>query len=311
MTTPREEAVIFGGERGLVGVITDPPPGARGAGKGLGVIVLNAGITPRIGPSRLSVRLARALALQGLTTLRFDHSQTGDSKLARRGPGARDVSQLDVETVAALDHLHACRGLDRFVLTGLCAGAAGALRAARQDRRVVAAVPIGLPPIRGAGGPRLLLRHFLRLAFRSSFRARKWRAMASLDFDVKRVLGTLVAAPFSRSATTTGVMPDARGELRPLLLRGTELLIVHAEGDEGLDATLATVDPELLRPVGRPPRLHIVRGANHVFTLASNQAELLQLLVPWMAALPERLAERADAPETPDVPDAQRDTPGS
>jgi hypothetical protein len=47
----REHALLFGDAQGLVGVITDPP--GPGGGSRPGVILLNAGVIHRVGPSRL------------------------------------------------------------------------------------------------------------------------------------------------------------------------------------------------------------------------------------------------------------------
>jgi len=61
----REHALLFGDAQGLVGVITDPP-GPAGPSRP-GVILLNAGVIHRVGPSRLYVNLARALAAKPVT----------------------------------------------------------------------------------------------------------------------------------------------------------------------------------------------------------------------------------------------------
>src|SRR5438045_1954876 len=74
----REEAVLFGEFRSLVGIVTEPttqhPHLARQA-----VILLNPGIVHRVGPGRIYVKIARALAKMGFVILRFDLSGIGDS----------------------------------------------------------------------------------------------------------------------------------------------------------------------------------------------------------------------------------------
>src|SRR5689334_20064244 len=69
-----ENAIVFGGDVRLVGIVTTP---AETRADRTGVILLNAGVVHRVGPNRLYVTLARRLAQAGLTVLRFDHSGIG------------------------------------------------------------------------------------------------------------------------------------------------------------------------------------------------------------------------------------------
>ena len=73
----REMTVLMGRHKSLVGTlpivaisaVTAPPT----------VVLLNAGIVHRVGPNRMHVLLARALAAAGIPSLRFDMSGIGDS----------------------------------------------------------------------------------------------------------------------------------------------------------------------------------------------------------------------------------------
>ena len=69
-----EEAIHFSPEPGLVGILCHPGPSE---GTDLGVLLLDVGLTYRVGPSRLHVRIARVLAARGIPTLRFDFSEIG------------------------------------------------------------------------------------------------------------------------------------------------------------------------------------------------------------------------------------------
>ena len=57
----KETAITFGKSKSLTGVLTDPPEAKREAGVPA-VIFLNAGLIHHVGPNRLYVKLARALA---------------------------------------------------------------------------------------------------------------------------------------------------------------------------------------------------------------------------------------------------------
>jgi len=116
----REEAVLFGIETPLVGVLTFPAESAEPNGSP-GAILLNAGIISRVGPNRVYVKLARNLAALGLPVLRFDLSGIGDSP-ARRDhlPFYRSAVS---ETKEAMDYVTLVTGVEQFVLMGICSGA--------------------------------------------------------------------------------------------------------------------------------------------------------------------------------------------
>jgi len=78
----REEAVLFGKTRSLVGIITDPHTVVN-AHNHPAIVLLNAGVLHRVGPNRLYVKIARKLASAGFVVLRFDLSGIGDSKARR------------------------------------------------------------------------------------------------------------------------------------------------------------------------------------------------------------------------------------
>lgn len=127
----RERALQFGEDRRLLGMLSLPPgPGSNRPA----IIIPNTGVDHRIGPNRLHVQLARALAGHGYPTLRFDLSGMGDSGL----PGdARGDVLGDQCTV--LDELQRLGVADRFIAVGLCSGAHDVHGLAKADSRVIAA----------------------------------------------------------------------------------------------------------------------------------------------------------------------------
>lgn len=127
-----ETPVQFGQGLSLVGMLTQP---ARGEPANLAVLMFNAGVLPRIGPHRLNVKLARALAATGQTSLRFDLSGQGDSRSAVTGGDFRAQAVRDIRD--AMDHVGQACGIRRFALIGVCSGAINAHAAALADPRVV------------------------------------------------------------------------------------------------------------------------------------------------------------------------------
>jgi hypothetical protein len=77
-----EEAILFGTQSSLVGVITDPPVARQGR-RLPAFLLLNAGLVHRVGPNRLHVKIARMLAAMGYVVCRFDFSGVGDSSVRR------------------------------------------------------------------------------------------------------------------------------------------------------------------------------------------------------------------------------------
>ncbi len=129
-----ETPVVFGPESSLVGVLSlpaaGPPPVVW--------LMFNAGLVSRMGPHRLNVKLARALAAQGQASLRFDLSGRGDSRGSTSGADFEQQSVHDIRS--AMDWLEHTCGARRFALFGICSGAVAAFAAAQADPRVAAAL---------------------------------------------------------------------------------------------------------------------------------------------------------------------------
>ena len=109
-----ETVHVFGS--GLVGTLTLP---AQIDTRRPAVVLFNAGLVQRSGPFRVYTQLARAIANRGFVVFRFDQSGYGDSHASS---GSADDQQA-LEARAALDLVSAETGIQRFVLSGICAGA--------------------------------------------------------------------------------------------------------------------------------------------------------------------------------------------
>ena len=103
------------------------------------MVLLNAGLLHRVGPSRLHVQVARRLAAQGFQALRFDFSGIGDSEARRDGLAFEQSAVLEVQE--AMDYL-AGKGAKDFTLWGLCSGADAAFLTAVADARVTGVVQL-------------------------------------------------------------------------------------------------------------------------------------------------------------------------
>lgn len=143
----REEPMSFGPGERLFGVLCRP----RCADDPLRplLVMLNCGADHHVGPGRLHVKMARALAADGFASLRLDIGGLGDSAyagMARENESYPPSALGDIALV--LRELAQRLGRSRFILTGVCAGASHAFAAAQLDLDVELPEVILLNPLR-------------------------------------------------------------------------------------------------------------------------------------------------------------------
>lgn len=104
------------------------------------VVLLNSGIIHKTGACRLSVKVARSLAAQGITSARFDLSGIGDSpyRVQQNSPEDSDLADC-CEFLNYLEERYDC---SNFILMGLCSGAFIALETACRDSRIRGVIQI-------------------------------------------------------------------------------------------------------------------------------------------------------------------------
>jgi pimeloyl-ACP methyl ester carboxylesterase len=269
----KERIVQFGDGHSLVGVLAEASSDAAQPT----FILLNAGTLHRIGPHRVYVKIARALAAAGFPVLRFDLSGLGDS-LPRRDNLPYTASSVR-ETQDAMDFLHTETPARHFVLMGSCSGADVAFRTACQDPRVVGAALIDWFAYRTAAW---YLHHY-----RSALSA-LW-AWTSRD-------GNGASEPLVRAAAPSGhrkrgrlmndgdVPPKARSaaDLRALIGRGVNLLFVYT-GAQLAYYNYPTQLHDTFRSVPFRNRVEVdFQGeADHTLTLLLHQQRLVDRISRW------------------------------
>lgn len=294
----REQAALLGASRGLAAIVTDPPHGAAAAG--IAAICLNAGVIHRVGPSRLYVHVARALAAAGWTAARFDHSGLGDSPVRKDGLPFEQTAVLEAREV--MEAVRQSRGIERFVLIGLCSGAVTAFDTALIDDRVIGVLminPWGFDQsaewndyVANRGRARKYWR-------RSVFSLDSWRRALTGRIDYRRLVGVLrrqaadVVAPAPVIKT---VATRVAADLERLLHRGVRVLLVCSEGDEGIEYMNVILGRDV-RGVPRHPafEVEIMPGADHSLTLLDSQRRVVQSIRDWAGRL-ERPARSAETP---------------
>jgi len=292
----KEEALLFGKTRSLVGIMTYPSE--RLGMKNLpAVVILNAGIMHRVGPNRLHVKMARTLAAMGLAVLRFDFSGVGDSRV-RKDALPFEKSSLD-ETQEAMDCIHEAMGTEKFVLMGMCSGATISFKTACCDPRVKGAVLINArmhlhrmnDELHADLRNRALARHYWRIALFSSFRAKNWLKaitgkVESWKIISKMVTGFQIGNLLGHQGKLSSEVDHVSENLRSLSERGVRLLHIYSEGDEGLDYLHVILGDKLKEwRSGGELSMEVIQGANHTFTLLWSQECLLETISNWAQIL--------------------------
>jgi pimeloyl-ACP methyl ester carboxylesterase len=287
--TAREHAGLFGSCRSLVGVVTEgqSAPGDRPMPLPA-AIFLNAGVIHRVGPSRLYVGIARRLSALGWSSARFDHSGIGDSPVRRDGKPFEQSAILEVREV--MDSLEQHRGIDRFVLIGLCSGAVTAFDAAVADPRVVGAVLINPQGFDDGAAWNAYVQnrgHARRYWTRSLFSASSWWNALTGRVDYGRLfrvlLGQVVRSRESEDAVKS-VVSRVASDLRTLVARGCRLLLLCSEGDDGIDYMNVILGQDI-RSLSAPGLdVTILTDADHSFTLRASQRRILEAIHEWAAA---------------------------
>ncbi len=280
--TLAEHALTLGPTR-MVGILT-PSPRPRDLPA---VIIPNSGLVPRVGPSRLSVNLARRLAAQGYPTLRFDHAGVGDSN-----PRQDDLSfdQCALEEVGHLmDDLERDYGLRRFVILGLCSGAVTAFKAAGLDARVAGAIMINAqyyetdPEWNHHVATQQIARHYWT---RSIFRPSAWWRAITGRIHYRVLIHVLLRQArglFRKDATVQQVKDRLASHLRDLAQHETPLLILNSEGDIAQDYLRIILGDELDRLTESGSiELRNLADTDHTFTLLANQERLSEIIEEWM-----------------------------
>lgn len=218
-TETAEQVLRFGPHQRLLGILN-----RRTSDAPVVCLLVNVGVTQRIGPRRLNVKLARALGTLSIASLRFDFAGLGDSGAADAGDDYRHSAVADLR--AAMDHLEQGFGIRRFIILGICSGAVNGLRAAQADARVA-----GLMMFDGYAYPTWktrLVHDWQRL------RTTPPQAVVG---KVRQRLRKLLGMPTPESpvsifyATSDGMAPDRRqfaDTLDALSGRGVRLLIAYS-----------------------------------------------------------------------------------
>jgi hypothetical protein len=269
-----ESAFSFGERGHLAGVLCEPAPRALKTGAPP-VLLWNVGIQHHVGPYRIWVDLARALAAKGFRSLRFDLGNMGDSEPGRGTPGS-DVAD-------AMTALEKRLGQHEFTLVGFCSSVDQLHEVGLADRRVT-----GMAYVEGYAYKTRRYWQRFPLRFLSTVRWQNrlhYRLKRTKLFEAKAAAMDAAELEGGAGAMLDRKVPSAEqftNDLDTLTARGVRLLLMYA----GLDSEYAHPDQLLDLTRGRDfgDRLELIYmgGADHIFYRAEDRALAVANLCRWV-----------------------------
>jgi pimeloyl-ACP methyl ester carboxylesterase len=308
----RESALRFGADQSLFGILCEP---AESAAK-TAVLMLNTGGNHHIGPHRMYVSAARALAAAGYRSLRFDLAGVGDSRMPAGAPVDGTYFRHSMPDVrAAIDAL-AQRGCTRFFLLGICSGAYVAFQTALLDARVNGQILMNPRFLEWEATPRdswqaSMRRHYKSIGYyrRALWQSHVYRRLLRGEVDVKGVahrVASLLVARVSRAAAALLRRGSSDGGvldgLRQLSARGCNTMMIMSTQDDALDYIEFHLGCRGSRMQGHPNfRMMLMEHSDHTFSTHASQRMVIDIVrdhldqqqprpdVEW-GALPGRVA---------------------
>jgi pimeloyl-ACP methyl ester carboxylesterase len=275
----REKILHFGPNDGLVGILSEPDPQLVKPDAPV-LIASNVGLNHRVGPFRLYVDLARRLAAQGYTMLRFDLSGLGDS--APRSDRVDELARAVLDVKDAMRALTDKRGAKRFIQLGMCSGVDSTHTVTTEDARVVGGIFVEGYAFRTR---EFYLRRYLQRPlsrrFWEVYLGRKLRKYVALAREQVR-------APGEAEEIYTRAYPSPEQlerEYTALIERDVQLLFVFAGGfgaDQGYNyaTQFADVFPAIARD--RHVEVEFYPRADHTYSVIADRELLMQRIERWL-----------------------------
>jgi pimeloyl-ACP methyl ester carboxylesterase/alpha/beta superfamily hydrolase len=284
----RESIVRFGD--GLFGILSEPEQPT-----GPAILLNNSGSTHHVGPNRLYVAMARALARTGFRVFRYDLPGLGDSVIA--DPARENDSYLPETTAiiaAAMDALQA----DSFVCMGLCSGAHASFHAARDVARAAFVESVLINPLTFYYRPGMSLNqspavhHEEWQRYLVSMRSMAgWSKLLRGDVRISLILRTLysrtrdiVRGKLKALRRKNDQRDDLAADLRRILELGRKMTFIFSRSDPGYDLLMINAGNvvKLFRKRGLV-QLWRIDDANHTFEARSSRAVMIETLTRHLA----------------------------
>ncbi len=288
-----ERATFIDGERTLFAIVTEPVEAVPADSGARGVILLNCGATSHIGPNRMSVDIARQWAAKGYVVLRLDIAGLGDSG-SRPGEPRNQVYPPGAlyDIGIAVEFLRRRRGVRKITLVGLCSGAYHALRSAISGlpvNKVLLINPLTFYWRQGDTLADLQISEVMRnpgVYFENAFSMRHWRKLLRGHVNLWRVVKVFVRRGWLAIDSTLRdlcrrlgirIVDDLGWDLASVAQRDIPMVFIFARSDTGL-ALLRNQGGSMVNRLGEHCRIHVIDGADHIFSQHGPRMELVKLL---------------------------------
>ncbi len=296
----RERAVRFGGDSELFGIVTEPTAAdERAAGTRTGVIYLNTGANPHMGPHRMYVPLARELATRGIVSLRFDLEGFADSPPRAASPPDSYSPFMVDNTRTAIDFLQTTCGVNRIVVAGMCSGAYHAFHTALVDSRVTATLLLRPQVFSWEKDEALdqerrknyrIWRYYLNRTLDRDAWLKALRGQARYDSIVGAIAGRVrTIAVDGKNKIVSRLRGEDRNEpklakrFRTLLERNSTVVLVYSKEDAGLDHLKLQVGDYLAALRAKDNfKLVLMDGKDYTFAATVSQDQLKEVVSSFM-----------------------------
>jgi dienelactone hydrolase len=305
-STISERTVVLRSDPFLFGIVTIPHAGEV---RRRGVILLNSGCDPHIGPRRLHVTMAREWAKNGYFVLRMDISGLGDSA-ERAGQPRNELFPIEAtaDAKAGVEFLRDNFGVGDVTLGGICSGASHAVQAAFAGAPVDRLLMVN--PLIFYWQPGEVdvdevqpweVVHKPAAYFKLAFSAAAWRRLLFGDLSIWRVARIYLTRPLmalevwrKRIARAMHIRleNDLWWDLKDLKARGVRMVFVFAEGDAGL-SLLQLQSGLSQQQLNQDYVLRMINEADHEFTRSQSRKELAQVLSEELYAFNQVSAKRS------------------
>jgi alpha-beta hydrolase superfamily lysophospholipase len=284
-----ERPVFFTSQAMLFGIVSEPPPGEKPR---RAVILVNAGADYHIGATGMYVGFARRWARRGCVVLRMDLAGLGDSATRPGRPGNEVFPPAAVDDIrTAIEWVRTRYGVSDVTLGGVCSGAYHVLRAA------VAAVPANqilmINPEVFFWNESMSIHdvQLVELVGKKAHRGRMFstetlKRLLSGDINVRYVLKTYwgrlslaLESNLRNLARSLHIrLPNDLGsELQEVASRGVRMVFVFGRAERGI-ALLKMQAGISIGRLGERCRIHIIDGADHVFSKFDSRTTLEAIL---------------------------------
>lgn len=285
-----EHPVLIASDPALFGILTEP---RQGEVRRRAVILLNAGATYHVGPNREYVSLARYWARHGYFVLRMDLAGLGDSG-NRRGHPVNEVfpaAALD-DIRAAVEFVRVRYGINDLTLCGICSGAYHSLRASVAAMPVNRILMVNPENYFWKDGTDLNDLELTEIVKRSRdhreriFSIAAWKRLMSGQVNLLRIVRIYMQRPLVAVESMlrdcarqlrVRLPRDLGWELEEIASRGVRMVFVFARGATGIDL-LRIQGGFSVKRLGERCRVHVIDGADHIFSQAGPRAAMEKIL---------------------------------